>query len=101
MKHTNEPWDIMPGRSLLHVESSSAAPKAGEPVCSIPLKREADADRIVACVNALAGVSDPAALVASWHEMLATLDDVVRAGLGSKSYAGLIARARAAGPVKP
>jgi len=64
----------MPGRSLLHVESSIDAAVAGEPVCSIPLKREADAARIVACVNALADVADPAALVASHAEMLVALE---------------------------
>ena len=93
-KHTNEPWDIMPGRSLLHVESSIDAAVAGEPVCSIPLKREADAARIVACVNALAGVADPAEFVACYREMLAVLESL-RGEIGDEAM-DLLARARKA-----
>lgn len=79
MSHTNEPWQVMPGRTLLHVESGPESNVAGEPVCSIPIKREADADRICACVNAMAGVVDPESWVRETREFITDLRDEVAA----------------------
>ncbi len=54
-----------------------------------------------AAATALAGVSDPAAFVASWHEMLDGLEQAAIA-LEGTPLKGILARARAAaGPVKP
>jgi len=54
-KHTPTPWQVLPdprGR-LVHVETSPDNPHgAGLPVCSIPTRREGDADFIVAACNA-------------------------------------------------
>ncbi len=61
--HTPTPWDYVQGgrTKLCHVETRHDNPHgAGLPVCSIPAKREHDADRIVECVNACAGIADPA-----------------------------------------
>lgn len=57
-KHTPEPWYYVTGKTgLHHVETHIDNPHgAGVPVCSIPKSREADAARIVACVNALRGL---------------------------------------------
>lgn len=59
-QHTPEPWDYVTGRTgLHHVETHIDNPHgAGRSVCSIPKSREADAARIVDCVNTLAGFQD-------------------------------------------
>jgi hypothetical protein len=47
--HTPGPWDFVTGRTLHHVETQIDNPAgAGIPVCSVPLKREADARLIAA-----------------------------------------------------
>ncbi len=52
--HTPLPWTYLSRRTLHHVESSIDAKVAGESVCSIPLKRKADAALIVRNVNGYA-----------------------------------------------
>ncbi len=47
------PFQVMEGRTLLHIETHADNPiGAGIPVCSIPKKKEALADAIVAACNA-------------------------------------------------
>jgi hypothetical protein len=57
--HTPGPWNVMPGRSLLHVETDCDNPGgAGVPICSLPLKAEANARLIAAAPDLLDALRD-------------------------------------------
>lgn len=71
MKHTQEPWhahggsiyrDPYPGidAPIAHMDRSDRARDAG----IYPVERDENAKRAVACVNACAGIEDPAAELA-------------------------------------
>lgn len=68
MSHTPEPWraEWQPGQTPKHTYTHCVM-CGDDSLCDTLTK--ADACRIVACVNALAGVSDPAAQVARWKVM--------------------------------
>jgi len=53
---TPRPWGVMYGKTLMHIETANLGDgtPCGMPVCSIPKKREADADLICRAVNLLA-----------------------------------------------
>jgi hypothetical protein len=52
-EHTKEPWDYVEGKTLIHIES---IPDGHSHIASVPRNNEANARRIVACVNACAGL---------------------------------------------
>ena len=61
-KHIAEPLNVMfSGKSnLCHIETNSDNPEgAGIPVCSMPKKNMATAERLVVCFNEMAGITDP------------------------------------------
>ena len=68
MSHTPEPWraEWQPGQTPNHTYTHCVM-CGDDSLCDTLTK--ADAYRIVACVNALAGVADPAAQVAKWRAM--------------------------------
>lgn len=68
MSHTPEPWraEWQPGQTPNHTYTHCVM-YGDDSLCDTLTK--ADAYRIVACVNALAGVADPAAQVAKWKAM--------------------------------
>jgi len=72
--HTPEPWNISDD-SELYIEDYN-----GNDIGDVFLSDhpKADAERIVACVNALAGVPDPAAFVKSHAELLESARKVLR-----------------------
>ena len=56
-KFTPGPWDIMQGRSLLHVETRHDNPAGGgQPICSLPLSHAGDATLIMAAPELLAAL---------------------------------------------
>lgn len=65
MSHTPEPWraEWQPGQTPNHTYTHCVM-CGDDSLCDTLTK--ADACRIVSCVNALAGVADPAAQVARW-----------------------------------
>lgn len=67
--HTKEPWRLSEGRpdniEGVFVEGCLRDSWCRDPVCS-----EEDAARIVACVNACAGMDDPAAEIAKMRDAL-------------------------------
>lgn len=70
MSHTKEPWHTrgsLAGTDVVHVSTD----KRGRVGCFYD---EADASRAVACVNALAGIPDPAAFVARAAKLEAALE---------------------------
>lgn len=66
--HTKEPWKIMQHPELVRDSEGKIIARADPN----------NADRIVACVNALAGIDDPAAFMAAVRELRA---DYKRYGL--------------------
>lgn len=82
-KHTPEPWRIewQPGQTPKHTYTHCVM--AGDDSLCDTLT-EADAARIVTCVNALAGIEDPAAFVEAVRELLlyAEIDADPRYGAG-------------------
>lgn len=72
MSHTPEPWraEWQPGQTPNHTYTHCVM-CGDDSLCDTLTK--ADAYRIVACVNALAGVADPAAQVARWKAIEAVL----------------------------
>lgn len=52
--HTPGPWTYLKRRTLLHVESAMDACVAGEPVCSLPVSKEANARLIAVAPELLA-----------------------------------------------
>lgn len=52
-QHTPGPWNVMEGRTLLHVETDASAPVAGIAICSVPVKYSANADLIAAAPDML------------------------------------------------
>ena len=73
MSHTPEPWraEWQPGQTPKHTYTHCVM-YGDDSLCDTLTK--ADAYRIVACVNALAGVADPAAFVEEARELLACVD---------------------------
>lgn len=70
--HTKEPWKLDDGKvwRIIGADGSpvfthTRAPRDNLKVC----QSEANRDRIVECVNALAGIADPAALRAALEEL--------------------------------
>lgn len=57
MKHTKEPWEVLEGSHIIIADKFPIVDCAGP-------NKYADAERIVACVNALQGVKDPAGFIA-------------------------------------
>lgn len=57
-KHMAEPLQVMFGNSnLLHIETGEGNPQGqGVPVCSMPKKQMATAERMVECYNECAGM---------------------------------------------
>jgi hypothetical protein len=74
-KWTPEPWTMHPRPDRFKIEPDIAVVYAQQSRYddSQSKAREANAARIVACVNALAGVADPAAFVAAFEAMSAAL----------------------------
>jgi hypothetical protein len=92
--HTPEPWELMAlvpteaGRKANRWITSANAPRHKRTVALVhrldeyvALKHdaegEANAHRIVSCVNALAGVPDPAAYVKAFEEMVVAINATV------------------------
>ena len=84
--HTPEPWKALPHESVVFImageyangtaAASAATPCVGccDRYCHGPLHEvQANADRIVACVNAMAGIPDPAAEMARLRAVEAAL----------------------------
>lgn len=42
-EHTPFPWNLIVGRTLIHIESDASAERAGVSVCSLPKSKMADA----------------------------------------------------------
>ncbi len=76
MSHTPEPWraEWQPGQTPNHTYTHCVM-CGDDSLCDTLTK--ADACRIVSCVNALAGVADPAAQVAKWRVIEAAARRVV------------------------
>lgn len=60
-KHTPEPWSLRDIGDYFGVYSATA----NRPVARIERASKPDAERIVACVNACEGISDPASIPAA------------------------------------
>ena len=66
-RHTPEPWTVfkdeygIPVQTRFYIKKGAATICAMNTPCLLYAKGEKDANRIVACVNAFAGVQDPAA----------------------------------------
>lgn len=75
-KHTPEPWVYDEDRAAVRFDGRGNPVEGDRIGCIIcePQKRS-DGRRIVACVNALAGVADPAAFVKAARELAAAVDD--------------------------
>lgn len=95
-KHTKEPWYSKQWRIVSIKEDGTLrayiCDTANNTATRTP-ENEANAHRIVACVNAMAGVSDPAALVASHAELVRACERAADSsnqqavpGSGSKTY---------------
>lgn len=67
--HTKEPWKIVGGPPLPYTQIIAGQESIGKVVAGD------NGPRICACVNALAGVDDPAAFVAKVRELLAKWSD--------------------------
>jgi hypothetical protein len=70
MTHTKEPWEPN-GFQVRQAETRW-------PICQLPLDDfdyKSNARRIVDCVNALAGIPDPAGLVASHRQLVGAVAD--------------------------
>lgn len=52
-EHTPGPWDIMEGRTLLHIETAHNAPVAGLAICSVSRAGQANARLIAAAPDLL------------------------------------------------
>jgi len=121
MKHTPEPWEVTTdGQGFPHVVTRREAPDSVTrarfafllQTCRLPpvlysagqggektretggaAERKANADRVVACVNAMRGIEDPAALVRAAREVLIDLDNLTteefRAGCDQTSRENL------------
>lgn len=82
-KHTSEPWVARRQGSTIWIESDTNYLARGEPQpseimsCSSTLTNEPDAARIVDCVNACAGMADPAKEIAALRDDLAKLRNAV------------------------
>ena len=93
-QHTPEPWFIT-GLSASTITDKNAVVtalipelKAQADICD-QVTRNANAARIVACVNACAGLSDPAADLAALREALqqiVAMPDLRNAAMGSDAY---------------
>lgn len=74
--HTAEPWDVYEGnangKGLIRIEAGHESRDAGQHVVAFPRgnRPSANADRVVACVNAMAGIADPAAFVVKVREAI-------------------------------
>jgi len=55
---TAGPWDVMEGKTLLHIETATMndGKPCGMPVCSIPKKRRADARAISAVPDLISAI---------------------------------------------
>lgn len=94
--HTPTPWDVMvdPRGRLVHVETSIDNPAGGGfPVCSIPAKREADADFIVLAANSHEALKSALRNLFDYAEQL---ELVVYVGADSDGEHAVVAEARAA-----
>jgi hypothetical protein len=87
MSQFNEPWEMWVGHGTIGAQVSRNTRSVFDckrTVAELVMDEYDDSSaedlaygaRIVACVNALAGVADPAALVASHAEMLAFVTDL-------------------------
>lgn len=90
-KHTPEPWRAEMNSVYWEFQDTygdligdTCASSASEPHhgCSLALG-EANANRLVACVNALAGVPDPAAFVAAARELADASTNYEQASFGT------------------
>ena len=81
MSHTPEPWraEWQPGQTPNHTYTHCVM-CGDDSLCDTLTK--ADAYRIVACVNALAGVADPAAEVAKWRAIEAAASTLIQEHTG-------------------
>ena len=83
MSHTPEPWraEWQPGQTPNHTYTHCVM-CGDDSLCDTLTK--ADAYRIVACVNALAGVADPAAQVAKWRAIEAAASTLIQEHTGDE-----------------
>ena len=72
--HTKEPW-VVDGTEIICAHDSSHI--AEVPDGGSPEQDAADRARIVSCVNAMAGIPDPAAYVTAFEAMVEALVDAV------------------------
>lgn len=77
MNWTKEPWVVFPRNSEIYI---GIGEETGDGICDGGYglwrdgpERKANAERIVACVNAMAGVDDPVGTMAEFHEMRGAL----------------------------
>ena len=73
-EHTKEPWAFVPW----HIEEGPSAVRAPEGWLICTTSSDANARRIVACVNALAGIPDPAAFVQAARGMREALESLLK-----------------------
>ena len=73
-KHTPEPWVIGSHPTLGRIYIDEASYSHGSVATCYGGLAEADAARIVACVNACAGMADPAAEISAMRNRLEDLD---------------------------
>ena len=84
-KHTPEPWFLHPASGSEHTIggyiSNDLDRRGAPPICDIRgfagLPHKDNADRIVACVNACAGIEDPAELRRQRDELLEALENLL------------------------
>lgn len=74
MNWTKEPWVVFPRNSEIYI---GIGEETGDGICDGGYglwrdgpERKANAERIVACVNAMAGIDDPVTMVAEIEDVL-------------------------------
>lgn len=77
MKYTQGPWAVFPRGGQVYIgvgkDTGDGILDAGFGVWGGGVERRDNAERIVACVNAMAGVDDPVGTMAEFHEMRGAL----------------------------
>ena len=82
-RHTPEPWTVfkdeygIPVQTRFYIKKSIATICAMNSPCLLYAKGEKDAKRIVACINACAGMEDPAAEITKLRDNQKVLVDAL------------------------
>jgi hypothetical protein len=71
VEHTPEPWRAVHHNRAASILSDSHGPIAGTEGDSVPVaEQHENANRIIACVNACAGIADPQSAIAAARDAL-------------------------------